>query len=90
MESLWGIPLIYYALAISVISSAILALTAKRPSAPPPPSPASLSDFQIPQINEGTPQVVIFGTVWIPDWLVLWYGDLETVPITQTAGGGKK
>lgn len=77
-------------LALLVLSYTITALTTKAPSAPPPPTPDALSAFQIPQIAEGTPQAVVFGDVWVTDWLVLWYGDLESRPITQTSGGGKK
>lgn len=78
------------AFGLMIISAAITALTTKSPSPPPPPTPSALTDFQIPQIDEGTPQAVIFGDVWVTDWMVLWYGDLEARPITETTGGGGK
>lgn len=55
---------------------------------PEKPKPAALEDFDFPQIEEGTPQSVIFGDVWIKDWHVLWYGDLRTSAVKSK--GGKK
>lgn len=49
---------------------------------------AALEDFDFPQVDEGTPQAVIFGDVWIEDWHVLWYGNLRTSKIRSK--GGKK
>lgn len=56
-------------------------------TAPEKPKPAMLEDFDFPQIEEGTPQSVVFGDVWIEDWMVLWYGNLRTSPVK--ADGGK-
>lgn len=78
------------AFGLMIISAVITQLTTKAPSTPPPPTPSALTDFQIPQIDEGTPQAVIFGDVWVTDWMVLWYGDLEALPITKNTGGGGK
>ena len=52
------------------------------------PKPATLDEFDFPQIEEGTPQCVIFGDVWIPDWCVLWFGNMRTSAIKSK--GGKK
>ena len=52
------------------------------------PKPATLDEFDFPQIEEGTPQCVIFGDVWIPDWTVLWFGNMRTSAIRSK--GGKK
>lgn len=51
------------------------------------PERASLEDFDYPRIEEGTPQCVIFGDVWIPDHMVLWYGNLRTSPVKSEEGG---
>jgi hypothetical protein len=53
-----------------------------------PPEKSTLEDFDFPQIDEGTPQSVIFGDVWIEDWQVLWYGNLRTSDIESE--GAKK
>lgn len=45
--------------------------------------PATLSDFDFPQSDEGTPQGVLFGDGWSEGWFVGWYGNLRTVKITQ-------
>jgi hypothetical protein len=50
--------------------------------------PAVLEDFDFPQIEEGTPEAVLFGQCWTPGWMVLWYGMLATVKIKSS--GGKK
>lgn len=54
---------------------------------PKPPPKATLEDFDMPTPDEGTPQYVVFGDVWISDWIVLSYGNLRTNPIK--ADGGK-
>ncbi|MBS0599530.1 MAG: hypothetical protein JSR92_19910 [Proteobacteria bacterium] len=54
---------------------------------PKPPAPAKLSDFNFPQITEGTPQQVVFGDCWVSDWMILGYGKFRTTPIK--ASGGK-
>lgn len=77
-------------LALMILSAVITALTTKAPSRPDAPSPALLADFNLPQIAEGTPQVVVFGDVWLTDWQVLWYGDLRSDEIRKESGGGKK
>lgn len=76
------------ALVLIVVSTAITLLTAKGP--PPAPDPATLKDFNFPRIEEGTPQAVVFGDVWLESWQVLWYGNLSTSPIAAPGGGGKK
>lgn len=66
---------IFYAIAMLVISVIInIALTPKPASA----KPATLDDFNIPQVEEGTPQVVYFGENWTGDWQVLAYGNFRT------------
>lgn len=71
-----GWDLLIYAVVMMVISYAITALMMPKPVEP---KPASLEDFQVPQADERTPQAVVFGDVWVPDWMVLWYGDFRSV-----------
>lgn len=52
------------------------------------PKPSTIDDFDFPQVEEGTPQCVVFGDVWITDWFVLWFGKLRTSAIKSK--GGKK
>lgn len=65
----------------------LISLLLSYASRPKPPPPAKLSDFQFPQITEGTPQQVVFGDCWISDWMVLGYGNYRTTPVK--ANGGK-
>lgn len=85
---IFGIDDILIALALMVVSAAITALTAKK--APNnDATPSTLAQFQVPSITEGTPQTVVFGDVWLTEWQVLWYGNLESTPI-RAATPGKK
>ncbi|QXV73588.1 putative tail assembly protein [Rhizobium phage RHph_X2_30] len=69
MDFLWAIGLLLASYAIQMLIP-----KAKGPSQ----KPASLSDFDFPQFEEGTPQPVIFGDVWTDDMFVLWYGNMRT------------
>lgn len=50
------------------------------------PKPATLSDFDFPTVDEGTPQCVVFGDVWVNDWMVLSYGNLRVKAIKSKSG----
>ena len=65
---------------ILVVSSIIQ--NASRPK-PKTPKPAALSEFEFPQIEEGTPQEVIFGDCWSNGWFVLGVGNFRTSPIKK-------
>jgi hypothetical protein len=78
-----------FSFALFVLSYTITALTAKKPANTTPP-PAAISEFNFPQHEEGTPEPVIFGDVWIEDEMILYYGNLSSQAIRQQSGGGKK
>lgn len=79
-------PLIAW-LGIALVASFVVsALTMKKP---PPPPQTTLDDFEVPQVEEGTPHAVVFGDVWLEGWQVLWYGNYKSTKITSS-GGGKK
>lgn len=80
----------FIALALMIVSAVLTAVLTPRPQRPAPPGPNVLADFNIPQIKDGTPQTVVFGDVWLTDWQVLYYGNLQSQPITTSSGGGKK
>lgn len=48
--------------------------------------PPALADFDVPTAEEGREVCKVFGTVWIDDPNVLWFGDLRYTPI-QASGG---
>lgn len=52
------------------------------------PSPTAFEDIDFPQAEEGTPQAVVFGMCWTPDWCVLAVGNYRTEEIH--AAGDKK
>jgi hypothetical protein len=76
-------PLFAWALVLLVASYAITMLTMKTQNQ----QPALLEDFDIPQVDEGTPHAVVFGDVWLEGWQVLWYGNFRT---TKIKSKGKK
>lgn len=76
-------PLFAWALVLMVASYAITMLTMKTQNQ----KPAALADFDIPQVDEGTPHAVVFGDVWLEGWQVLWYGNYRT---TKIKSKGKK
>ena len=77
--------MIYYEIAVLIVT-AILSY-ALRPKQQTPP-PDQLSDVSVPTIEIGKPVSVAFGTVWVDDSNILWYGDLSSQPI-YASGGGK-
>jgi len=77
---MWGF---LFQFAISLVISYVLRPTQqKTPDAQP-------QDFEAPDTLEGTPIPVIFGTVKLKAPAVLWYGDLDTIPIYAEEGGKK-
>jgi len=66
------------AIGLLIVSYIITALiTPKQKSQPP----ATLAEFSVPTVDEGTPQEVVFGDVWMSNFTVLWYGDLSSKAI---------
>lgn len=49
-------------------------------------NPGTLDDLGNPRAEEGEEIIKVFGTVTIADPQVVWFGDLTTRPITQSAG----
>ncbi|MDE4924373.1 hypothetical protein PQH03_07000 [Ralstonia insidiosa] len=70
---------------VIMVVSYILSV-ALKPHPQDPPS-ATLQDVNVPTVDQGTPVPVVFGEVWVENWMVLWYGDLRVAPIKS---GGKK
>lgn len=69
-------------LQIAFMLLAVVVSVATRPK-PKTPKPAALSDFEFPQSTEGTPQIWVFGDVWIEDWMVLGVGNFRTKAIRR-------
>lgn len=58
-------------------------------TAPKPPKPqnATAGKLDIPSPKLGDPIPVIFGTTWVKDPGVIYYGNPYTIPITESSGG---
>lgn len=70
-------------LIIMIVAMILAYVLAPKPKGP---KAATLYDFNIPTAEDGKPVPVIFGTVWISSFNVLWYGDLNTSPVKKKAG----
>lgn len=70
---------IFWAVAMLIASIIINAALAPKPSQP---KASTFADFDVPQVDEGTPQIVFFGENWTSDWQVLAYGNFRTKKIT--------
>lgn len=76
------------AIVLFIISTVLTLLLTPKPHQIVPTA-ATLDEFQLPQHDEGTPANIFFGIVWVPDPMILWYGNLRNDPITKSAGGKK-
>lgn len=54
---------------------------------PPKPKPAAFEDFDFPTADDGTPQIVVFGDVWLTDWTVIGVGNFRSQPIIAKQSG---
>lgn len=77
------IPLFVWAIGFMVAGFAIQALLAPKAETP---KPAALEDFDFPQVEEGTPECVVFGDVVCDGWQVLWFGNLRTSAVKSKGG----
>lgn len=80
----WVLLVVYIVLLIVSVALSILL----APGPPDPPSPAALEDFTVPTADQSRPIPVFWGDVTMEGPNVVWFGDLESVPIP--APGGKK
>lgn len=67
-------------IAILVVALVLSVALAPKPTVP---KPAAFTDFEFPQSTEGTAQCVVFGDVWVQDWMVLGVGNYRTTPIIK-------
>jgi hypothetical protein len=78
-------------LAIAVVLTILSAVLTPRPKPPPDAVAQMFKDVQFPVPDEGTPQSVVFGDCWTPDWQVIWYGNMRTEDIhASSSSSGKK
>lgn len=71
-------------LAIVIIAALLEYALTPKPQVPPPDQ---LSDVSVPTIEIGKAVSVAFGTVWVDDSNILWYGDLGSNGSTQQPSG---
>jgi hypothetical protein len=71
-------------LAILVVAALLSYALTPKPKTPPPDT---LSDVSVPTIEIGKPVSVAFGTVWVDDSNILWYGDLSSQAFAPPSSG---
>lgn len=54
---------------------------------PPRPKAAAFEEFDFPTAEDGTPQIVVFGDVWLTDWTVIGVGNYRNFTIQSSTGG---
>lgn len=54
---------------------------------PQRPKAAAFEEFDFPTVEDGTPQIVVFGDVWLTDWTVLGVGNYRTSNIVAKQKG---
>ena len=64
--------------ALFVASLLISALLQPKPKGQ---KPAAFEDFDFPTAEDGTPQIVVFGDVWLTDWTVIGAGNYRSKKI---------
>ncbi|QDH70838.1 hypothetical protein [Marilutibacter alkalisoli] len=77
-------PMTWYYIIMLVVSLAVsYAMRPKTQHAKPP----ALEDYSVPTVEEGRPVAKIYGTCWIDDPNVLWWGDVRHFPPIKASGG---
>lgn len=69
--------------ALWVVSMALTYLLAPKPADAEEPK---FGELEVPTADQSRSIPVIFGTVWIKDPNVVWYGDLKTKKIKSSEG----
>lgn len=72
-------------IAIAMLVASLITSVALAPK-PAEAKPSTFSDLNIPQVEEGTPQAVFFGTCWTEDWMVTWSGNFRTKKVKAKQG----
>ena len=67
-------------LVVMIVSTVVAIATAPKPTKP---RPAAFEDFEWPQVDEGTPQIVIQGDVWVDGWFILAKGNYRSTEIRK-------
>lgn len=73
----------WFSLAIMVVSLGISYFMRPKPKGP---SAVAFDPESMPNVDEGTPQNVAFGDVWISDWQVLTFGNPRNKAIKTKSG----
>lgn len=69
-----------YAVIMMIVSSAITAYMAPKPSSP------VAGQLDVPVAEDGATVIIVFGTELVKDAKVIWYGDAGTTPIYSDGG----
>jgi len=81
--------MIYFWIIYAILMIISMLLPKHQPT-PEAPTPAGLEDFSVPIASQGSEIPVLFGTRWLDNANVVWYGDLGINPKLESSGGGGK
>ena len=73
----------WFQIGLLLLSVVVLIIT--RPKIPSPTA-ATLEDLGIPKAKEGEEIGEVFGTMWLTDPQIVWYGDFKTEAIVEKSG----
>jgi len=76
---------VFWFIAVFVVALVVAYATMPKPQSTPPPG---LNELNVPTAEEGREIPVLFGTRELNAPNVVWYGDIQLVPIKKK--GGKK
>lgn len=78
-------PLVLFAIAVAVLVLTYVIQSFLTPK-PEKPKPAALDEWDFPQMEDGTPQTVLFGDGWLEGPMVCHYGNYRTKKIKADSG----
>lgn len=71
---------------IALFIASLIISAALQPKTPKPKA-AAFEDFDLPTAEDGTPQIVVFGDVWLTDWTVIGIGNYRNEAIVDKVKG---
>lgn len=72
-----------------IVTTVLSALLAPRPKVHDAQQPGQIGERDIPMASQDAPIPVLFGTRVLSQPNVVWWGDVQIIPIRRSSGGKK-